>query len=172
VCLLSLEVQGAVTGTHACTDRDSRASRSRQSPNFDGSVGRTRPRRSPHPYTLRGVISCAGCESKLKGSYRPDRSVVVALPSSTDEKSRGFGGSGLMLRPTTGTKPKAQNPSPVELTLEADPFSPPHFWGRARGAGAARPAQSRLRGDFGGSRTVMSRVRSMTCWATSTRRAL
>ena len=36
--------------------------------------GRSRPRASPHPYALRGILFCARCGCKLQGSFRPSRS--------------------------------------------------------------------------------------------------
>lgn len=35
--------------------------------------GRPKPRVSRHPYSLRGMIFCARCGSKLQGSYRPSK---------------------------------------------------------------------------------------------------
>jgi DNA invertase Pin-like site-specific DNA recombinase len=35
--------------------------------------GRSKPRVSPHPYALRGMLFCARCSSKLQGSFRPGR---------------------------------------------------------------------------------------------------
>jgi hypothetical protein len=35
------------------------------------SPGRSKPRVSPHPYALRGILFCARCGSKLQGSFRP-----------------------------------------------------------------------------------------------------
>jgi site-specific DNA recombinase len=35
--------------------------------------GRPKPRVSPHPYALRGILFCARCGARLQGSYRPPR---------------------------------------------------------------------------------------------------
>lgn len=35
--------------------------------------GRSRPRVSPYPYALRGIIFCARCGSRMQGAYRPSK---------------------------------------------------------------------------------------------------